>query len=88
MQIRTVKESEHVLVRELRLAALSDAPDSFAESAQDESVRPESYWIDLARALTDKHVMFVAELDGKACGSVYSLSDENNPNMMQDQSPC
>ena len=30
------------------------------------SARPEDYWIDLARSLTDEHVMFVAVLDGEA----------------------
>ena len=80
MQIRTVKESEHALVRELRIAALNDAPESFAESAQAASARPEDYWIDLARSLTDEHVMFIAELDGKACGFVFGLRDVDNPN--------
>ena len=79
MQIRTIKQSEHTLIRELRLAALQDAPDSFAESAQDVSLLPESYWIELARSLTSKHVMFIAELDGNECGSVYGIRDENDP---------
>ena len=79
MLIRTIAEFEHALVRDLRLAAVRDAPSCFAESEPEVSAKPESYWQDLTRALTSTHVMFVAETDGVPRGSVYGLPDNNNP---------
>ncbi len=76
---RAVGPTEHALVRDLRLAALREAPDSFAESADEAAAKPESYWIDLIRS--DKHVMFVAEVDGEARGSVYGIRDEDDPKL-------
>lgn len=79
MKIRIVGGSEHDLVRDLRIAALRDAPDSFAQSVTDAAGEPESYWIDLIRS--DRHVMFVVEVDGEARGSVYGIRDEDEPNV-------
>ena len=80
MQIRRIRDCEHDLVRELRIAALRDAPTSFAESVHDASGRPESYWVELTRSLADKHVMFLAEEGGEARGSVYGIRDQDNSN--------
>ena len=75
MKIRNVSDADHRLVRDLRLAALRDSPGSFGESEREASQKTESYWRDLTHSLTSTHVMFVAEIDGEAHGSVYGLRD-------------
>ena len=80
MKIRIVNESEHSLIRQLRLAALRDATDSFAESEHDVSMRTKAYWVELAHSFSKEHIMFVVELEGAACGSIYGIRDENNTN--------
>jgi GNAT superfamily N-acetyltransferase len=77
--IRRIRESEHGLVRALRLQALRDAPDAFSDTLEKEAERPESYWVELTRSLTTTHAMFVAEVDGRARGSVYGLRDVERP---------
>lgn len=79
IQVRRVEPSEHPLVRALRLQALRDAPGSFAESASAASEHPERYWVALTRAVTGAQAMFVVEVDGQACGSVYGLRDDADP---------
>lgn len=61
-------------MRELRIAALRDSPESFAASAGDAAARPISYWIDLTESLVEKNVMFLIEIDDKPRGSVYGLT--------------
>lgn len=77
MKIRSVNRGEYGLVRELRIAALRDAPGSFAESANEVAARSESYWIALTESLVDKHVMFLVEVDDKPRGTVYGLIDKD-----------
>lgn len=78
MKIRSINREEYDLVRELRIAALHDAPGSFAESADEVSARPISYWIGQTESLVDPHIMFFIEVDGKPRGSVYGLVDTNH----------
>ena len=66
MKLRSVNREEYALVRELRIAALRDAPESFAESADEASARPISYWIEQTESLIDPHIMFLVEVDGIA----------------------
>jgi len=78
MHIRRIVEKDHVRVRELRLAALQDSPNSFADSYQDTLGKPAQYWVDLTKALCEKHVMFIAEEDGEPIGSTYGLRDSSD----------
>lgn len=65
------------LHRELRLRALSDAPDSFGEAAAEAAMRPLMYWEDLTRSVTEPglHVMFLAVETEQVVGSTYGLCD-------------
>ena len=77
MRIRKLESHEITLHRELRLRALRDSPESFADTAEEVEQRPSSYWEDLTRSVTepDRHVMFLA-CDGDApVGSIYGLHD-------------
>ncbi|MBT9316204.1 GNAT family N-acetyltransferase [Leptothoe spongobia] len=78
MKIRSINREEHALVRELRIAALRDAPESFAESADEASARPISYWIEQTESLVDPHIMFLVEVDGKPRGTIYGLVDQQH----------
>ena len=80
MNVRKLESHEISLHRDVRLRALRDSPESFAERAEDIEQRPSSYWQDLTRSVTepDRHVMFVA-FDGDAVvGSIYGLRDREN----------
>jgi len=65
------------LHRDLRLRALSDAPDSFGEAVTEAAVRPISYWQELTRAVTEpgRDVMFLACEGSDVLGSAYGLLD-------------
>ena len=53
------------VVRELRLAALADAPDAFWRTHAEEADRPSAWWRDRLRA---GERWLIAELDGTPCG--------------------
>lgn len=79
MIIRALAPHESDLLREVRLRALSDAPDSFGETLAEAAARPRSHWENQTRLLTepDGHVMFMA-CDGEMIhGSVYGLIDRD-----------
>lgn len=75
--IRRLEPHEGALHRAVRLRALEDAPDSFADRFADISARPASYWQELTRSVTtgDRHVMFLACSDTAVSGSAYGLLD-------------
>ncbi|HTO09835.1 MAG TPA: GNAT family N-acetyltransferase [Myxococcota bacterium] len=70
--IRKLREDEWRLLRELRLRALRDSPDSFSPLAEEVAREDDAYWQRGARAFgTGEHAaLFVAERDGRAVGLV------------------
>jgi ribosomal protein S18 acetylase RimI-like enzyme len=58
--------------RELRLAALADAPTAFGARLEVESARPEEEW----RARLALRTQFVARVDGQPVGTVGCRDDE------------
>jgi len=71
---------ESSLLRELRLRALQDAPNSFRDTYVDIAARPSSYWRDLTRSVTEANqdVMFLAceeDEEDRPVGSVFGLVD-------------
>jgi GNAT superfamily N-acetyltransferase len=77
VQLRRLAPHEVTLHREVRLRALRDAPDSFAETFAETAARPISYWEDLTRSVTEpgRHVMFLACDAADVVGSAYGLVD-------------
>lgn len=77
MRIRKLESHEIALHRELRLRALRDSPESFADTAEEVEQRPSSYWEDLTRSVTepDRHIMFLAYDGDAVVGSIYGLRD-------------
>ena len=80
MRIRKLESHEIALHRELRLRALRDSPESFADTAEEVEQRPSSYWEDLTRSVTepDRHVMFLACAGEAVVGSIYGLRDREH----------
>ena len=77
MQIRSLCSTEVSLHRALRLRALKDTPDAFAESFEEVAARPMSYWEALTQSVTasGQHVMFLASIDEEVYGCTYGLLD-------------
>jgi GNAT superfamily N-acetyltransferase len=83
VKIRQLKPQEISLHRNLRLCALRDSPDSFAETAADVEARPFSYWETLTRTVTEpeRHVMYLAYDDEDIFGSTYGLRSSESSDM-------
>jgi GNAT superfamily N-acetyltransferase len=83
VRIRKLEPHEISLHRDLRLCALRDSPDSFAETATDAEARPFSYWETLTRSVTEpnRHVMYLACDGDDIFGSTYGLRDSESNDM-------
>ena len=77
MRVRRLEPHESNLVRELRLRALQDSPDSLRDTYADIAARPSSYWEDLTRSVTqaDRNVMFLACDADQPVACVFGLVD-------------
>jgi GNAT superfamily N-acetyltransferase len=77
VSLRRLAPSEVALHRELRLRALQDSPDSFAETFAEAFARPPEYWEALTRSVTapDPQVMLLAGHGADVVGSAYGLLD-------------
>lgn len=75
--MRRLEAHEVHLHRDVRLRALREAPDSFADAFTEAGARPISYWEDLTQSVTEpgRHVMFLACHANHVAGSVYGLLD-------------
>jgi GNAT superfamily N-acetyltransferase len=80
VKVRKLESHEISLHREIRLRAFRDAPDAFADTAAGAEARPQSYWEDLTRSVTQhgRHVMFLACEGTAVYGSVYGLRDPDS----------
>ena len=76
-RIRQLAREEWALLRDLRLAALTDAPDQFGESYALASHRSAEDWLDLT--LSDApgaaSGTFIAEVDNVAVGMAFAIQD-------------
>jgi hypothetical protein len=48
--VRQIRPEDWAVARSLRLRGLADAPDAFARTYQEESLRPDALWVDRALA--------------------------------------
>jgi len=78
MYIRPLEPHEVSLHCEVRLRALRDAPNAFAETFADAEAQPASYWETLTRSVTEPgpQVMFLACEGEAVCGSTYGLLNQ------------
>jgi RimJ/RimL family protein N-acetyltransferase len=75
IMIRVLGEEDWQQYREVRLAALSESPQSFTASYKDEADQDEAFW----RDRMTRSVRFVAERDGAAVGVVSLGHDDEDP---------
>jgi GNAT superfamily N-acetyltransferase len=79
VEVRRLRAHEWQQLRELRLRALQDAPDAFAETYEDVRHEPPSYWQAFADAseAADTNVNFVATEGGRwlAMGAAFLYDD-------------
>ena len=71
-RIRTLDADEGMLLKDLRLNALKESPDSFSRTWEDAVEQTDDYWIELANGIAkgkDTEV-FIAEDEGEAVGLV------------------
>ncbi len=81
MTVRRLRTGEAPLFKTLRLRALADAPDAFAHTHAEISAKPESYWDEMTRSVTEpgRHAMFVAEDAGAEVGLAFGTLDPERP---------
>jgi ribosomal protein S18 acetylase RimI-like enzyme len=77
VHVRRLAPHEADLHRDVRLRALREAADAFADTFADAVARPMSYWDELTRSVTapDRHAMFLACAGDSVVGSAYGLCD-------------
>ena len=75
IEIRLLDEDEWQLYREVRLAALTDAPEAFVARVEDEESCGEEFW---QERMSRAH-RFVAERDGRPVGLVGLGLHDGNP---------
>ena len=72
LSIRPLQTDEWELLRELRVRALTDAPDAFAQTIEEIQGEPEAYWQQLAKNLRfSHHEFFIAFLNEEPIGITY-----------------
>ena len=81
--VRRLRADEAAVFERLRLRALADAPDAFAHTYDEIRARPDSYWAEMIRSVTepDRHAMFVAEDRTASVGMAFGLIDREHPGL-------
>lgn len=81
MEVRRLRRDEAALFKALRLRALSDSPDAFAQTLADGERQPDSYWERLTHSVTEPggQIMFVADDGERSVGLVFGLLDRKRP---------
>jgi len=81
VKVRRLEPGEAPLFKAIRLRALADAPDAFAHTHAEISAKPDSYWAEMTRGLTqpNSHVMLVAEDDGAPIGMAFGVMPKRRP---------
>lgn len=79
MNVRRLHADEAPLLKDLRLRALADAPTAFAHTHAEISAKPQTYWDEMTASLTTRHVMVVAEADGRAIGMAFGIRQRERP---------
>lgn len=74
---------EWQVYRRLRLQALSESPDAFGRTYEEESKRPDSFWMDRLRAgaSSARYFPVVADDNGKPVGLAWGLIDDDDPSV-------
>jgi len=78
MEVLRITGDDAYRLRQVRLAALRDAPSAFGSTYEFEADRPESEWVEraLAGASGSDRAMFFAQLDGEVVGLAGGYREE------------
>jgi len=78
--VRRLRADETTLLKTLRLRALAESPDAFGDSLATARARPDAYWTEMTRSVTepDRHAMFLAEEAAAAVGIAFGLLDREH----------
>ena len=81
MEIRQLRTHEWELLRQVRLAAVTDSPHAFAESAQETEQMPQSLWEGRTQRGAEGRTSFcsIALADGHPQGIAVGLIDSSDP---------
>jgi GNAT superfamily N-acetyltransferase len=81
VSVRALAAHEWPLLRELRLAALADAPDAFGRTYEQERPLPDTFWERqlAATVASPSAISAVADRDGCAVGIVYAALPPDEP---------
>jgi GNAT superfamily N-acetyltransferase len=79
--VRPLRADETPLFKTLRLRALADSPHAFAHTYAEISAKPEAWWEEMTRSVTEpgRHAMFVAERDAEPVGMAFGIVDRERP---------
>jgi ribosomal protein S18 acetylase RimI-like enzyme len=77
VEIAPLERDAWPLLKQLRIAALSDSPDAFGPTAEDAIARPDSYWRTWASRLDAQAglALFVLHVAREPCGLVSATKD-------------
>jgi GNAT superfamily N-acetyltransferase len=83
--VRRIGPADAGVLREVRLAALADAPEAFWRTLDEELARPMADWRERARlgAVGDVDVTFLAARDGAVVGSVSAYTPSAAPELRE-----
>lgn len=83
LSVRPFCPEEWATYRDLRLRALTDAPQAFGSTSERESALPEQYWADRVATATDSALQFLllAELQAEPVGLALGFIDPAEPEL-------
>jgi GNAT superfamily N-acetyltransferase len=81
VKVRRLVPGEAALLKAIRLRALADSPDAFAQTHAEISAKPDAYWEQMTHGLTrpDGHAMLLAEDDGVVVGMAFGVVPNVRP---------
>ena len=84
LSIRPLRTDEWKLLKALRMRALTDAPDAFAQTIGEIQDEPETYWQQLAKNLRlSHHEFFIAFLNEEPIGITYGHLEATDRHIAQ-----
>jgi len=80
MEVRELQVGEWSLWRQLRFDALSDSPDAFRPTLEEEKNRPDDWWIDIVDSTVEhpRGGLWIAEMEGVPVGMCFARTDTDD----------
>jgi len=80
MEVRTLQKGEWPLWRQLRFDALSDSPDAFRPTLEEEQDQSDEWWIDIIETTIEhpRGGLWIAEVDSVPVGMLFARIDTDH----------